>query len=173
MSIYRIYAASLSDYNAGILHGVWIDCDSKTAGDLNTEVQAMLAESPTTQKYGDIAEEYALHDYEGFGSLIGEYTPLSEVADIVEALESCDDSEALKEFAEDVGYTITEAAEHFGDCYHGQWDSKKEFAENFAEDTGMLSEVPENLVYYFDFDAFARDLFMEYTMTDSGYVFLR
>ena len=41
----RIYVASLSDYNAGRLHGTWLDADVEAA-DLAEGVQAMLASSP-------------------------------------------------------------------------------------------------------------------------------
>ena len=33
-----------------------------------------------------------------------------------------------------------------------------EYAEQYIEDTGMLDDMPENLRYYFDAGAFARDL---------------
>ena len=47
----RIYVASLSDYNNGILHGAWIDA-AQDADDIRTEVSAMLRESkyPNIQK---------------------------------------------------------------------------------------------------------------------------
>lgn len=41
---FRIYVASLSDYNAGILHGTWIDFDQLTdLDDLRAAIAAMLA----------------------------------------------------------------------------------------------------------------------------------
>jgi antirestriction protein len=54
--------ASLSDYNAGILHGEWIDAD-QTADELHTAVRELLERSPSDLG----AEEFAIHDYEGFG----------------------------------------------------------------------------------------------------------
>lgn len=36
--------------------------------------------------------------------------------------------------------------------------SALEYAEQYVEETGMLDEMPENLRYYFDTEAFARDL---------------
>src|SRR5690242_7244320 len=57
----RIYVASLSDYNAGELHGVWMDAD-QDAGELHQAVAAMLALSNEPP-----AEDWAIHDYEGFG----------------------------------------------------------------------------------------------------------
>ena len=59
----RIYVACLSSYNAGRLHGRWIDCD-QTAEEIREEIRLMLEESPEPW-----AEEWAIHDYEGFGGL--------------------------------------------------------------------------------------------------------
>lgn len=42
----RIYVACLASYNAGVLHGRWIDLDDKEADEVNAEIAAMLRESP-------------------------------------------------------------------------------------------------------------------------------
>lgn len=169
----RIYVASLSDYNAGRLHGAWIDCDSKTAEELQDEVSAMLAKSPEP-----IAEEYAIHDHEGFGDLIGEYSSLREIAAICNVLDMAEgngiDPTALIEWCDDTGRSLADASvfDDFEDAYSGQWNSTEDFAEQLADDIGMLSDCPDNLRFYFDWEAFARDLFMtDYHMTDSGHVF--
>lgn len=54
-----IYAASLSDYNNGILHGAWIDADEDVER-MSGEITEMLADSPTTKRYGEPAEEWAI-----------------------------------------------------------------------------------------------------------------
>jgi len=36
----------------------------------------------------------------------------------------------------------------------------KEYAENYIEDRGLLDQMPENLRYYFDTEAFARDMLL-------------
>jgi antirestriction protein len=61
-----IYVASLLDYNNGILHGAWIPVGA-SADALLLEILAMLSISPTTRRTGEPAEEWAIHDYEGFG----------------------------------------------------------------------------------------------------------
>jgi len=39
-----------------------------------------------------------------------------------------------------------------------------------VDDLGLLSEVPENLRFYFDYEAFARDLFIgDYWSADTVY----
>ncbi len=40
----RIYVASLSDYNAGRLHGAWLNAAQESA-DLHADIAAMLAQS--------------------------------------------------------------------------------------------------------------------------------
>ena len=57
---FRIYVASLSDYNAGILHGTWIDFAQLTdLDDLRAAIAAMLATSPTAKAApGQPAEEW-------------------------------------------------------------------------------------------------------------------
>ena len=48
----RIYVASLTDYNAGNLHGRWIDLDATTTeDDLLEQTRAMLAESPEAKAF--------------------------------------------------------------------------------------------------------------------------
>jgi antirestriction protein len=48
-----------------------------------------------------------------------------------------------------------EAAE---DCYIGEFNSLTHLAEHLCEETGMLSEMPERLQPYFDFEKYGRDL---------------
>ena len=57
----RIYVASLADYNEGRLYGAWIDA-AQDPDDLGKAVEQMLAAAPSP-----CAEEWAIHDYEGFG----------------------------------------------------------------------------------------------------------
>ncbi len=59
----RIYVACLAAYNAGRLHGVWIEAE-QSPEDIWSEVADMLAVSPEP-----CAEEWAIHDHEGFGAL--------------------------------------------------------------------------------------------------------
>ena len=71
----RIYVACLAAYNNGYLHGAWIEAD-QDADEIRDEIAAMLARSPIEH-----AEEYAIHDYEGFeGVTISEYAGIDTVA---------------------------------------------------------------------------------------------
>lgn len=63
----------------------------------------------------------------------------------------------------------------FDEAYCGEWDSFLEYAEQLAEDIGLLSDVPESLQPYVDMRKWARDLAYDYTVEsnpDGGvYVF--
>jgi antirestriction protein len=60
-----IYVASLNDYNSGILHGAWIDA-TLPREQIEREIADVLATSPTALLTGEPAEEWAIHDHEGF-----------------------------------------------------------------------------------------------------------
>lgn len=48
-------------------------------------------------------------------------------------------------------------ADGFSDSYMGEYDSPADWAADFLEETGALLNIPDNLRYYFDYDAFAKD----------------
>jgi antirestriction protein len=74
----RIYVASLADYNAGRLHGRWIRADLPS-DEIYREIQEMLAASAIPD-----AEEWAIHDFEGFGPIrLAENTRIDTLARIV------------------------------------------------------------------------------------------
>ncbi|MEO0627023.1 MAG: antirestriction protein ArdA [Bacteroidota bacterium] len=164
---YRIYIASLSDYNAGILYGRWIDLEGKTEDDLQDEINAILEASPYTRQYGDIAEEWAIHDYELGGIRIGEYESLEQVLKIADALD--DHGEALAIYVNDLG-NIDDALETFEDAYLGEYDSFLDFATDlFSELYGHNLDDP--IGNYIDYHAFARDLEAEGYTCENGHVF--
>ena len=160
----RIYIASLADYNAGRLHGRWIDLSGKTADEVKEEIKAMLKESKEP-----IAEEWAIHDYELGGLRISEYESIDTLVEIAEML-----SEHGEAWADYAGYVGVEYAtkDAFEEAYCGQYHSEKEYAEQLLDELGELDSIPEHLRYYFDYDAYARDLFIgDYWRSENGHVF--
>ena len=58
------------------------------------------------------------------------------------------------------------------DAYAGQYESPEDYAYEWIDDTGVLSSAPEHLRMYFDYEAFARDLFInDLAFGDKGHVF--
>lgn len=196
----RIYVASLSDYNTGRLHGRWIDLEGKSEEDVWDEINTMLADSknPNVTRYkcktcGHIemtqeecdkcrgseidltpipsADEWAIHDYELGGIKISENESIEKIVEIVELLS--EHGEAFADYVEYVGLDNA-TSEEFQDAYRGQYDSEEAFAEELLDETGELDAIPENLRYYFDYEKYARDLFIDnFWMSNNGHVFWR
>lgn len=143
----RIYFADLAAYNNGKLHGVWIDATA-ALDDIQEQVKDMLKNSPEPD-----AEEYAIHDYEGYdGYSLSEYEGL-EVAHntacfIEEFANFC--GELLNYFCD-----IDEARRTAEDSYCGCNESVADYAQDLTEQT---SEIPEHLQYCIDYAKMGRDM---------------
>jgi len=142
----RIYVADLAAYNAGRLHGVWIEATDELE-EINKQVQAMLAGSPE-----DHAEEYAIHDYEGFGGLsLSEFEGLERVHELALFIDENELGAALlSHFDGDLDEACA-ALEN----YAGTHESAADFAQELTEE---CQQVPENLAHYIDYEAMARDM---------------
>jgi antirestriction protein len=152
----RIYVASLSDYNNGWLHGEWIDAD-QAPGALLEAISEMLARSRTPG-----AEEWAVHDYEGFGQVaLSEYESIETISRLAQGI--AEHGEAFAAWASVAG-TAEEELERFEDSYLGEWESLADYAESFIDDLGLDQQlervVPASLAPYVsvDYEALGRDL---------------
>lgn len=150
----RIYVACLAAYNNGILHGCWIDAE-KEPDEIRSGINSMLKASPIAG-----AEEYAIHDYEGFeGAPVSEYSGIESVAE-------------LAAFVAEHGGLGGKLVEHFGDLdaareaiedhYAGQYQSVADFAQELTEQS---TEIPASLQYYIDWERMARDLAINDVLT--------
>jgi antirestriction protein len=165
----RIYVACLAAYNNGRLHGEWIDAD-QSADELHEAVARMLAASPQPG-----AEEWAIHDYEGFGALrLGEYESLERVATIAAGIAEHGDAFSAW-FSYDEGRDPADTSA-FEDAYRGEWDSLRAYAEDYAESTGMYdaAEKSDSRYVVVDIDMLTRDLDIElYSVrSDHGTVYV-
>jgi antirestriction protein len=144
----RVYVACLAAYNSGILHGAWIDA-AQEPWVIYDDVQAMLAASPI-----DGAEEWAIHDYEGFGgATIEEYTGFEQVSELAGfiAEHGALGAAVLGHFCGD----LDEAREAIADRYHGCHESLADYMQELTEDT--TTTIPESLRHYIDYESMARD----------------
>lgn len=143
----RIYVACLAAYNNGYLHGAWIDAD-QDADQIRGAIAAMLARSPVED-----AEEYAIHDYEGFeGVSISEYAGIDIVARMASfiAEHGALGAGLLEQFSGD----MDQAESTLEDCYHGQFASLADYMEELTTESVT---IPEALRYYVDWERMARD----------------
>lgn len=143
----RIYVACLSSYNSGILHGAWIDCIGD-AWAIWDGIAAILASSPMAD-----AEEWAIHDYEGFGGIrLSEYEGVERVAELGEFI--TEHGALGAELYSHFGSDIDEAREAITDRYHGEYASLADYMQELTEQSII---IPKALEYYIDYAAMARD----------------
>jgi antirestriction protein len=134
----RIYVASLTDYNAGNGHGAWIDA-AQEKDELWAEINAMLKASPEARAFpqGGPAEEWAIHDYEGFGELrLSEYEDIERVSKVALAIEEHGDAMAAW-----LSLSDDNEPDEFEEHYRGQWDTEEEFTQQQIMEIGW-SNVP-------------------------------
>ena len=150
----QIYVACLAAYNNGRLHGCWIDAHQEVET-IHAEISAILAQSPEP-----FAEEWAVHDYEGFGGIeLSEWPDLERVSQIAGLLDKHGDAFAVWYQSQGGQHVeVSELEEKFSEQWQGTFDSDQDFASEFLENTGALSEVPEWAKGYFDYAAYTRDL---------------
>lgn len=151
----RIYVASLADYNAGKLLGCWIDAD-QSADEIRRHIEEMLAKSGE-----GIAEEWAIHDYEGFGNLgLSEFEDLDRVAELGTLI--AEHGELFAKLAANFGGTsgIEDAKRYMAEGYCGAYDSLEDYARQFVEDChgADVERLPEFLRYHIDYEGIARDM---------------
>ena len=151
----KAYIADLAAYNDGRLVGEWIELDGKDGDALREEVNGLLAK--WTRESGELREEYAVHDWD----MVKGWDNCNECPDwdkVVEFVAACD------EHGEDIVSAALQCdipLDKIGEAFRGEYDSETDYAERYADDTGILSEIPENLRYYFNFEAFGRDMFID------------
>ncbi len=148
----KIYVACLASYNAGILHGCWINATLDVDG-IDKEIQNMLEQSPIAG-----AEEYAIHDSNDFfGITINEYDDLKRIHDIATFLEQYGKVGAL---LINEGFGVESATSVIENKYVGCYANEMDFAhELFSELYG--DSTPGYIMAYIDYEQYCKDIFID------------
>lgn len=161
----RIFLTNLGKYNEGYLIGEWLGLPATA-----TEIEALkerIGISDEPDANGVYYEEWFITDYETDipGVKVGEYDNIDELNEMAEELESLDECDKLAvEAMLEEGFDFIEALSKatsgdymlFSGC-----EDMEDVAREYAEETGLLNQIPEHLQNYFDFAAFGRDLSFE------------
>jgi antirestriction protein len=176
----QIYVASLADYNAGTLHGVWIDLNDHPDEDSVMEVvEAMLAESPemTTCQWcgntedgthighafmGGNTEEWEIHDFQDWPGEINptKYT-LRSLVQISQAVAQY--GNAYLAWVQDNGEVEVEA---FEEVSFDTYDDAEDFGESWAEAMMNLDDTLGFIQYHVDWKGVGEDLLQDYAHTE-------
>jgi len=177
----KIYVADLAEYNNGRLVGKWLDLSDYSSGaEVMEAIQEMLDEQTKKDKYGDVHEEYAIHDFEGFPrSFYSEYMGESDFDALYEMMKVADSSnlplEVLMEAVSDLGYE--DDPERVAEAYYSSVPASmgnewRDFAYDYIDSIGNITEAVSKPEYYFDFESFGSDVRMDYTdeeLEEMGY----
>jgi len=168
MTSIKIYVACLASYNAGRLHGTWIDLEGLDGEDTHKAIQDQVIK---TSPQWD-AEEWAIHDFESPVSL-GEGEDLAALCKLSEAID--EHGEAFAVYVNvrhlETPKNISEVVDEFKDRYRGEWASFQEYVEDTLWGE-IESQIPAGLFRHFDWESYARELEQEYC-TEDGHVFSR
>jgi antirestriction protein len=146
----RIYVACLAAYNAGRLHGDWIDCD-RDESEIWEDIETMLESSPETD-----AEDWAIHAFENWHGIgIGEHEPIARIAELGQAIAK--HGEAIALF-----YGEKHELEGFEDSYRGKYENEETFVRERLEEDGTIEKIEKIGLqdFYLDLEAIARDWFI-------------
>lgn len=161
----KIYLTNLGKYNEGTLLGEWVELPAT-----EKELDAVKERIGINEEY----EEWFITDYETdiTGLKVGEYDDIEELNELAETLEDLQeyDREVVEALISE-GYSLEDALEKKDDCMvYYNCNDMTDVAEQYAEETGLLDSIPENLRYYFDFKAYGRDMGIEgtFVFTNNG-----
>lgn len=177
----KIYVADLAEYNNGRLVGKWLDLSDYSSGaEVMEAIQEMLDEQTKKDKYGDVHEEYAIHDFEGFPrSFYSESMGESDFDELYEIAKIADSSnlpiDVLMEAVSDLGYE--DDPERVAEAYYSSVPASmgnewRDFAYEYIDSIGNITEAVSKPEYYFDFENFGSDIRMDYTdeeLEEMGY----
>lgn len=160
----KIAYNELANYNAGKLVFKWFDLDDVTKEEHEAELQEWLESLPPV--YGSPCEEWCVGDVDD--------VPRAYVNDYGIS----DDFWALKEAAENshLDWEVFEAASELDippdmveELYEGEYDSDADFAEEFADQLGLIPAEYSWPTSCIDWERAGRDLMMDYGESNNHY----
>ncbi|OJV21693.1 MAG: antirestriction protein [Dyadobacter sp. 50-39] len=175
---FRIYVGTYAKYNDGSLYGKWMDLADYN--DLKEFYNACLA-----LHEDEVDPELMFQDWEYVPDfLISESSLHKDTFTYIEAISRMDEERAnafeiyckhITSWPDD-NNEIEDQLESFNESYQGYFggfltEPQEEFAYQYIQDTGMLTDVPQTLASYFDYKAFAKDLFIDGYTDMQGHVF--
>lgn len=159
-----VYVGTYKKYNEGSLQGQWMDLSDFT--DINEFYNACQ------QLHADEKDpEYMFQDYENIPeNLIGESWISENIFEIIQSLSALgEQQEAFLIWCNNGHHEISgQDIDELLSSYIGTYENDEDFARELIEEREDLSEFAKR---YFDYEAYARDLFYGDYWSDGGYVF--
>ncbi|EAA7440623.1 antirestriction protein ArdA [Salmonella enterica] len=159
-----VYVGTWHKYNTGSIAGRWFDL-------VTFDDEGDFVAACRTLHQDETDPELMFQDFEGFPGNMASECHINW--DYVEGFrqaqgEGCED--AYNIWIDDTGETDFDT---FRDAWWGAADSEEAFTVEFVNDTGLLTGISEEIARYFDYEAYARDLFLDSFTFIDGHVFRR
>ena len=159
----RVFAACLHHYASGALVGIWADADEAETITLADVHRGQLPVEPGCGEiwcldldgFPDGVGEMGLMEAQAWGDAYDELEP-----HLWPMLNAWVESGAYVACGNGSVPVVSDAVDRF----RGQWDSFREYAEELADDIGLLAGADEAVARYFDWDAWTRDLAFDHTV---------
>ncbi|EEZ6820015.1 antirestriction protein ArdA [Escherichia coli] len=157
-----VYVGTYHKYNCGSIFGKWFDL---TEFDSKEDFIGACHELHANEH----DPELMFQDWEGIPSQFASESSVEWA--FVEGYRRAEEEGRAAAFFAWADYTGDSDYDAFDDAYRGEAASEEDYAYEFVQDTGLICDVPESLRMYFDYDAYARDLFSSGLVFVDGYVF--
>ena len=157
---YRIYVGTYAKYNSGSIKGAWLDLeDYACRGDFYEACAELHSDEDDP--------EIMLQDHEGIPDF---FIDESYIKDEFWSYLDCNMDDEVK-----AAYVEAKDRWDEEDCqssYIGQFRDYEELAEYLVDDCGVVGEIPDNLKYYFNYEAYGRDIRLSGDVVEeNGYFF--
>ncbi|NIF24032.1 antirestriction protein ArdA [Candidatus Pantoea multigeneris] len=158
-----VYVGTWHKYNCGSIYGKWFDL--LEFDDKESFLAACLA------LHADEADpELMFQDWEGFPGDKGAECSIDW--DFIEAFREARNNGMEAAFLAWLQTGADGNYQAFESAYLCEAESEEAYAIETVSDNGLLDSMPSNLRGYFDYEAYARDLFMDGYVFSDGYVFV-
>ena len=162
----RVHYWELSNYNSGTLIGKWFDLSHTTRAEHQAELDEWLV--GLTNTTGELCEEWIIGDVEDVPEYFhSEWTIYSTFFEYQETLENSHLSHEVFMAGLSIGFDLKAIEER----YRGEYDSVKYFVEEYVEENGVLDDMPDHLIEFFDMEAYGERLMDEYTEFDNHFFY--
>jgi len=157
-----VYVGTYHKYNCGSIAGKWLDLT-----EFDDEQDFLAACSKLHADEED--PELMFQDWEGIPSGLASESHVNwAFIDAYRQAKEEGQGEAFVEWAEYFNACDYDA---FQEAYQGEAESEEDYARNYADETGLLNDMPDSLLIYFDYEAYGRDMFLNGLVLLNGYVF--
>ena len=172
----EIYVADLAEYNNGRLVGKHLKLSDYSSGaEVMEAIQEILDEQTAKDKFGEVHEEYAIHDFEGFPrsfyhESMGEkdFEKLYQIADVANDRGIPIDvlMEAVADFGADEDQIEAIADAYYSSVPSSMGNESRDFAYEYIDSIGSITDAVSNPDFYFDYESFGSDARMDYSDED-------